>query len=381
MQLIDLNNLPEVEFAQKDIKAILADTIAGYEEAYFQQHGKKKKLYPGDPIRIFLYTQALREFQLRQIIDFSAKQNLLKYSTGPFLENLAALREVEKLPASPAKVSQKFILNTPQSVVQIIPRGTRVSPGGDIYFEVKENMEVPIGEIEITAMLECTSEGKIGNGFMPGQINILVDALPFIESTVNLDESQGGSDVEDDENFRERIRLAPESYSVAGPAGAYEFFAKKYSSAIQDVRVFSPSAGVVDVRVLLENGEIPNEAFLLGLKESLSDKTIRPLTDHVIVGAPKAVEYDIELTYYILSENAASVTSIQGNIQKAVNEYILWQKTKIGRDINPSELVARIRNAGAKRVEIIQPSFIQLQNIEVAKEVNVSVNYGGLEDD
>ena len=378
----DLNNLPDVEFASKDINTILSDMISGYEEAYYEQTGVQKTLYPGDPIRIFLYAQALREFQLRALIDFSAKQNLLKYSSGYYLDSLAASRGVERLQASKATVTIKFILSTTQPVIVTIPKSTRVSPGGDIYFQTTENIEIPAGTPNIDAILECVDAESSGNDFTPGQINILVDPLPWISSVTNMDTSQGGSDAEDDDSFRERIRLAPEGYSVAGPTGAYEYLAKQYNSSISDVKVSSPSAGTVDIRVLLQNGVIPDSTFLTGLKDYLSDKSRRPLTDNVTVNAPDTVSYDITLTYYILTENAAASTTIQANVNQAVQDYITWQKSKIGRDINPSELISMIMAAGARRVNLTNPTYTVVNDTQIAvASVNVAVTYGGLEDD
>lgn len=378
---VDLNNLPDVEFASKDINTILNDMISGYEEAYYNQTGVHKTLYPGDPIRIFLYSQALREFQMRAIIDFSAKQNLLKYSTGSYLDNLAAARGVERLQASKATVTVKFILSATQPVIVTIPKGTRVSSGGDIYFQTTENIEIPAGTPNITAILECLDAASSGNDFTPGQINILVDPLPWISSVTNTDTSQGGSDAENDDSFRERIRLAPEGYSVAGPSGAYEYLAKQYNSSISDIKVSSPSAGTVDIRVLLQNGVIPDSTFLTGLKDYLSDKTRRPLTDNVTVNAPDAVSYDITLTYYILTDNAAASTTIQANVNQAVQDYIVWQKSKIGRDINPSELISRLMAAGAKRVELTNPMYTAITDMQIAVANSPVITYGGLEDD
>jgi hypothetical protein len=46
-----------------------------------------------------------------------------------------------------------------------------------------------------------------------------------------------GTDDETDEELRERIRLAPSQFSVAGPTGAYKFFAKSAHPSIVDVSV------------------------------------------------------------------------------------------------------------------------------------------------
>lgn len=377
---IDLNNLPDVEFASKDIDTILNDMISGYEQAYFKQTGTQKTLYPGDPIRIWLYSQALREFQLRQLIDSSSKQNLLKYATGAYLDNKGA-PWVERLKATKATVTEKFTLSAPQAAIVTIPSGTRVSPGNNIYFQTTKDIDVPINTTEIIGTFECITAGTTGNGYTPGQINILVDPLPWISNVTNTDTSQGGTNIEDDDNFRERIRLAPESFSVAGPSGAYEFFARQYSTSISDVHVLSPSAGAVDVRVLLENGGIPDSAFLCALQNYLSDNNRRPLTDNLSANAPTVANYDIALTYYIHMDDSAVTATIQANVNKAIQEYIIWQKSKIGRSINPSELILRIMAAGAKRVELTKPTYMAVTDTQVAVANSPVITYGGLEDD
>lgn len=373
-----MNNLPEISFAEKDIGKILSDMISGYEQAYYEQTGKRKKLYPGDPIRIFLYTQALREIQLRYMIDDAAKQNLLKYARAEYLDHKGN-GLATRLPGTKAIVSQKFILSAPIQTSQIIPAGTRVSPGNNIHFETKENVAVPSGVEEITTTVECTTVGVIGNGFTPGQINILVDPIPWVASVINIDTSQGGSEVEDDDSYRERIRLAPESFSVAGPDGAYEFFAKQYSPLVQDVVINSPAPGEVDIRVLLNEGELPSQPFLEGIQTYLSARDKRPLTDYVTVGAPDVVNYDINIEYYIRSRDAQLESSIQAAVNKAIDDFRLWQRSKIGRDVNPSELIARIINTGAKRVEVTSPVYMAIQNTQVANDAYVNVTYGGLE--
>ena len=269
---ITLNDLPEVSFAEKDISKIINEMISGYEKAYFESTGIKKKLYPGDPIRIFLYSQALREFQLRVMIDDAAKQNLLKYARKENLQNLGAFTRTYIFEPQPATEKVKFILSQARPTSEIIPAGTRVSPGNDLYFATNTEVTVPAGTQEIVVDVTCLQNGTIGNGFTPGQINILVDPLPWIARVENIDTSQGGTDEEDDDSYRERIHLAPEGFSVAGPSGAYEYFARKYSPLVNDVKIITPSDGVVDIRVLLTDGEIPDASFIEKISEYLSAK-------------------------------------------------------------------------------------------------------------
>ncbi len=64
-----------------------------------------------------------------------------------------------------------------------------------------------------------------------------------------------------------------------------------------------------------------------------------------------------------------------------MEEYKLWQQSRIGRDIDLGELVSRIRIAGAKRVEVNSTSYIKLTENQVARLASESIVYGGLEDD
>ena len=68
-------------------------------------------------------------------------------------------------------------------------------------------------------------------------------------------------------------------------------------------------------------------------------------------------------------------------MNKAVDDYITWQSSKIGRDINPDMLTAMVKVAGAKRVVITSPVFRAISGIAKAELSGApSVIYGGLED-
>jgi phage-related baseplate assembly protein len=377
---LTLNDLPEVSFAEKDINKIISDMISEYEKAHFESTGKIKKLYPGDPIRIWIYTQALRELQLRVLIDDSAKQNLLKYSRGDSLDNLGAFSRTQRFEEEASFVRMKFTLSGARPTPETISQGTRVSPGGELYFAVLEDAVIPAGQMEIEFLTICLQVGTVGNGFTAGQINILVDPIPFIASVENIEESQGGTDREDDDKLRDRIHLAPEGFSVAGPEGAYEYFTRQYSPLIQDVKITSPSDGVVDIRVLLIGGELPGATFISGLSDHLNARDKRPLTDKLQAGAPTTVAYNLDVTYYIRLSEESNENNLKEAIETAIDEYTIWQKGAIGRDINPSELIARCLNAGAKRIEITLPVFTPIDNSnQVAALGTKAVVYGGLE--
>lgn len=196
---------------------------------------------------------------------------------------------------------------------------------------------------------------------------------------MNTTLSEGGADVESDEDLRERIWIAPESYSCAGSEGAYIFHTKSASALISDVAIHSPQPGYVDVYVMLKDGSIPSTEMLNKIANRLNGKKVRPLTDTVTVKAPTTFYYDINLEYYISDDDSAQASQIIRAVNQAVDDFIKWQSEGLGRDLNPSELIKRVMAAGVKRVNVISPVFTPLDNFSAALVRNKTLNYEGLE--
>ena len=108
---------------------------------------------------------------------------------------------------------------------------------------------------------------------------------------------------------------------------------------------------------------------------------MRPLTDEVRIFAPTIVEYELDITYYISRKNRNIEQDVKNKIETAIQAYVTWQKEAIGRDINPSELIRCMMEAGAKRVEVRSPLFISVQHTELAQCNRQTIVYGGLEYD
>ena len=372
---MELRSLPEIIFVDADKEKIEAAILGEYESI------TGRTLARGDPVRLFLLTIANIIILQMNSINETGKMNLLRYASGDFLDHLGAFMGVERTPAAAARTTMKITLSAERTVSTLIPAGTRFTAGGNVFFALKEDMLIPAGETAGSGEAECLTEGPDGNGYEPGTLKTLVDPVPYVAAVENTTISEGGADEQDDESFREDIHIAPESFSVAGPAGAYEYFAKRASALIADVSVRSPSPGEVEVRPLLAGGEIPGEELLEQVEAVLSDENVRPLTDHVTVVAPAKKGYNLDLTYWIARDHQAQAETIRAAVEQAADEYILWQKEKLGRDINPSELIARIVRAGAKRADVRSPVYTALAGTEVAVCGEKTVEYGGIEDE
>ena len=377
-----IRNYPDISFIDNlTLEELQNEMLSDFSEKYKEMTGKEMALAPAHPFRLILYAASLQLYQAFQYLDQAGKQSFLKYAYGDNLENLGALKGIARNKGERAKTTVRFILSREQAGAVIIPKGTRVTSGNEIYFYTVEPAEIPSGALSIDVQTECAEVGTAANGLEPGAVSVLVDLIPYVQSVSNTDTSAGGQDVEKDENLAERILLAPAGYSVAGPDAAYQYWTKKYNSGIADVKVTSPTEGIVDIRFVMEDGELPEENLITGLKEYLSDSNIRPLTDKVQTGAPDLVECNINLTYYINRRDASRTEKIKKNVESAIEIFKVWQQERIGRDINPSKLLYFIIQAEAKRADIIEPAFIKVPDNAVARIQNVNVVYGGIEDD
>ena len=371
MKVADLPNIDFVNVNADEVEAALF-------ESYTNITGRT--LAKADPIRLFILFIADVIVQIKNNTNDTGKMNLLKYATGDYLDNLAALLGVTRIEAKPATTTIQVDLSAAREIETIIPAGTRISAGGDLYFATDEALTITAGETTGTVGATCVVTGTAGNDFQAGEIATIVDPVAFVATMVNTTKSEGGSELETDDALRQRVFEAPEGFSCAGPAGAYAFFTKSLNSSIVDVAVSSPEPGVVQVVPLLTAGGIPGEEFLQEVEDALSADNVRPLTDNVTVVAPTVVDYDITATYYI--ENGMDATTVQNNVNAAISNFTEWEQSKLGRDIVPSRLIQYIMAVnGVKRVDVTSPVYAALDDGEVAKVDNISVTMGGGEDE
>lgn len=377
-----IDNLPDISFIDdltlQDLRTLM---IEDYQNTWQEETGETIHLKKADPNRIILLVAAQYIYQGLQLVDRAGKMNFLKYSYGDFLKNLAAFKNTPELEQRQATVYVKWSLAEARSAATSIPEGSRVTADWETFFETTEYNEIPAGETEVTVLMTCTETGEAGNGFAIGEIIEMVDPLPFIDSVVNTTESSGGTDEETDQSLAERAYLAPSSYSTAGPEDAYIYHAKSFDPEIGDILPTSPTPGVVDIRFIMADGSLPTAGEIAGLKDYLEAADRKPLTDSLQVGAPAAVNYQITVTYYINKSDQSSVSAIQSAVEQALDDYKTWQCSKIGRDINPDELLSLLKKAGIKRATIAAPTYRTITAGQVANCTATAVTYGGLEDD
>ena len=370
-----LEDLPDINFVTIDKDEVEKEVF----DLYYAITGRDE-LARGDPVRLFLLFITNLVILLLNKLDETGRMNLLKHSRDDYLDGIGALVGTTRLPASGASAVIQITLSTARDRETIVPAGVRVATASNIAFATANDVVLLAGVTSAQVTAICTQTGEIGNGYEPGEINQIIDPVAYVASMVNISTSEGGADREKDDSLRQRIFEAPESYSCAGSEGAYVYHAKSVSSAVIDAAAFSPAPGEVQVVILLTGGVIPEHTVIEEIEEKLSSKTVRPLTDNLSVTPPEGILYDLNLKYWINADADAAKVSAQ--VWEAVNEYKIWQRTKLGRDINPDELIYKLKDIkGVKRVKVISPEFTVLGMGQVAQDRHTSVSMEGSEDE
>lgn len=362
-----------IKFADYDSKDITSAIVEQFENALGE------KLQPSDERRIFLNTLAQVVIGLKATVNDTGNQVLLRYARGDALDAIGEVFGVERLAEGYATCVLEFTLSEAQPSNVTIRKGTRATPDGKVYFATNEALTISAGNTTGTVSATALSAGSEHNGYEEGQIRYIVDYTPYLSSVRNTTVSVNGTDKESDDSYRERIRLAPESFSTTGCEEGYIFWTKSADAGIGDVTVTSPSAGEVNIYVKKADGTVllsgetdPNvliewHDWLSSIQEKVGAKDKRPLTDKVNVLCPQTINFGVQFNYYIAEEDVSNKDEIKAKVRNAVREYVKWQTAKIGRDINPDKLRNFVLSAGASRVVLNAPSsFVALNKSQLA---------------
>ncbi|MBJ9109968.1 MULTISPECIES: baseplate assembly protein [Citrobacter] len=184
---------------------------------------------------------------------------------------------------------------------------------------------------------------------------------------------------ESDAAFRLRIQSAFEGLSVAGPTGAYEYFAKSASGKVADAKATSPSPAVVVVSVLSTEGDgTPDLALLATVNKALSADDKRPVADRLTVQAAEIVNYHINAVLYLYPGPESE--PIRTAAEDALRSWIS-QQGKIGRDVARSAIMAALHVQGVQRVELPEPvSDIVIDDTQAARCESFTITVGGTDE-
>jgi len=157
--------------------------------------------------------------------------------------------------------------------------------------------------------------------------------------------------LEDYESLRERIQMAMEGLSTAGPRNAYIFHARSADGRVADASAISPAPAevVVTVQGALGNGTAAPD-LLAVVAAYLSDEDRRPVADRLTVQSAQELPYTVEAVLYLNSSGPESEpvrVAAETRLAALVNA-----RRRLGQEVNRSALDAALHIEGVKRVEL-----------------------------
>ena len=378
-----MNRDAQFNFISTDTNEIINSLISRYEEL------TKVTVQPGSPEKLFILWVASVIVQERVKMNHIGTQNIPAQATGEYLDALGEMLYNCKRPEAQAAVcTVRFHITQALPINLLIPAGTRVADSNrDTVWHTQVDTYIESGQTSTDIQVICEKVGAAGNGYAIGQINSIVDLYDYYSHCENITESDAGADAATDDEYYELMRQSIDGFSCAGPSGAYEYFAKQVSTEISDVIAVSPNPCVVEIFVVMNDGQPALEEIKNAVKTACSAEWVRPMCDKVSVKDPNVVNFDVDFTYYIKKDASLSATEIADKVKNAVDKYVHWQCSKMGRDIVPDRLREYLSGLGIKRIELTAPEYSVLEDgrngstPELAQIGSINIRDGGYEDE
>ena len=183
--------------------------------------------------------------------------------------------------------------------------------------------------------------------------------------------------MESNTDYRKRIQLAPQGFSVAGPAGAYRSHALGADGRVLDALATSPAPCEVLVTILSREGDGTADAALCdAVAAALTDDDVRPLTDEVTVASAEIVPYNVRATIYTFPGPDSSVVLTEARAR--LDAYVA-ETHRIGREVTMSGLFAALHVDGAERVELQEPlANVTATQTQAPHCLSIEIEHGGV---
>jgi len=341
-----------------------------YDEILSENLEIVKSLFPdykpaeGDNIMLTIRAFSNRELYLRTLFNILAKGFFLSTASGADLDNLAeTLYGLYRLKGAKPYADMEFSLTSELPYDVLIPKGFElVDKTGSHFAKLLEDVVIKAGEISAKGVIELQEEivsSKI-------KTEIQVSPLPYVQ-VKQLTDFINGSNPESDEDFKERIRISFANKSTAGSALTYKAFALSADERIEEVKVLSPSAGIVDVVYYSsEADEIMQER----IENTLNADDVRPLTD--LVQVKKANEILMNIEGEITIKSGVDASSVYMNAIDNLKTLTF----SIGEDVSVAKIIKTLMVDGVVDVNLTNPTAnIEIDGYSIAILGSINISY------
>ncbi|WLH08325.1 baseplate J/gp47 family protein [Pseudomonas lurida] len=180
---------------------------------------------------------------------------------------------------------------------------------------------------------------------------------------------------EGNDAYRERIQLAYEGLTTAGPRNSYKLHARNASALVADASAESPSPACVTVTVLgLEGDGAVGHELLAVVARALNDENVRPLGDRLTVQSAQVLPYRIDAVLHMKGpgpESAVALAEAERRLAAWVNP-----RKRLGVEVARSAVDAQLHVPGVSRVELIDWQDIAPTQAQAAFCTGYSVKLG-----
>lgn len=157
---------------------------------------------------------------------------------------------------------------------------------------------------------------------------------------------------EDDAALSLRALMAWDGLSVAGPTGAYEYFALSADGKVADAKGSSPAPAEALVTILSTEGNGTADATLIAkVTAALNGENIRPVADRLTVQSAGIINYTINAQLHIDSQGAEVDVILQAASDSLAA--FINPRRRIGVEVPRSAIDAALHVQGVRKVDLI----------------------------
>jgi Uncharacterized homolog of phage Mu protein gp47 len=216
--------------------------------------------------------------------------------------------------------------------------GTLIEAGkiaGTPSTDIKQSIEFEFTEtkvIDATGMIsvnaKCLVEGTIGN-VLANTITVLITHINGVESIANEESFQGGTDIEDEEHYRERVVEAEQEEQLSGADTDYIRWAKEvtgvgYAYVIAEWN----GAGTTKVLILDKNGQPATQELIDAVQNYIAPIVPEgqnrggkaPTGAIVTIATPSVLNIDVRADFEF--EEGYNSVDVLSTLKDNINEYL-----------------------------------------------------------
>ncbi|QEK12703.1 baseplate J/gp47 family protein [Crassaminicella thermophila] len=300
------------------------------------------------------------------------KQAFPQTATGEYLELHGYIYGVDRKQATKATGIVRMGRNTAAIEDILIPAGTSFSTlernGVIIRGVTTEEAILTVGNTYVDIVAEAEEPGTNGN-VEAGTFTILTEPPAGIEYVINLEPFTGGTDLEDEEEYRKRLLEKVRSPQLGGNKKDYE----NWALAVEGVTIakalpLNRGAGTVDILISTSSG-LPSDVLVSEVQSYIDER--RPVGADAKVIKPTVVNVNVDVT--ITPSVTNTIDDIRMIVEDTIKNYI--ESIEIGGVVKIAGIInALFKLNEVDDVDITSPTTnIVLAETEVAQAGVINV--------